>query len=460
MGTRWPPLNPIQLKALEWVARGCPEGVWHDSSYKVSVYALATRGLVKVDRRRGSWSAAMTDDGRFYLDHGHYRINEEPPSDKHSGPRGRTTQKASFSVTAEALIADLLAHDGTLTVADPPPEVRAAYRRAMSMAIADGLVPAGSALRHTGRDRGDLVVRLIPKDDAPQRPELAPIPVPDDLSRLHDAVRELRDSRAERLDVTPSEQRRALLILQAIADECERRGHEFGLPSDDDSGTFRLTVDGVPTDFDMLEERVRRPVPNADELAEARYEWQRVRSTVQKVPSGKLLVQSGPSYSRTSWADRKRWTLDSRLPHLFAYAESQAAETLERRARDERERAERQRAWEQAKTEARQRYIEDLNRRRLGEQLESHRRADELLRYAEALEKKAAALDDQGEAHQVRAWTEWARSEAERIDPLLSPADLQYVEPDEVADADLDPFMPRGMTARRPPDDARRPWSR
>lgn len=459
MGTRWPPLNPIQLKALEWVAGGCPEGAWQDSSHKVSVYALATRGLATVDRRRGSWSASITEDGRFYLAHGSYRTSEGPPSVKRSGPRGRTTRKATFDVNAEDLIARLLAHDEMLTIDDPQPEVRAAYRRAISRAIADGLVPAGSALRHTGRDRGNLVIRLIPEEDSPERPEHPRVPVPESSDRLHRSVRELRDSRGERLNVSPSVQHRALLILQAIADECERRGHEFALPPDDAPGTFRLTIDGVPTDFDMLEERVRRPVPNADELAEVKYEWQRVRSTVQKILSGRLLIRSGPSYSRTSWADRKRWTLDSRLPHLFAYAENQAAETLERRAREERERADRRRAWELAKIEARQRFVEDLNRRRLREQVENYRRAGELLRYVEALEKKSSTLANQGEADQVRAWARWSRSEADRVDPLLRPADLQYIEPDEVTDIDLDPFMPRGMTARRPPDEPRRPWN-
>ncbi|MDQ1595234.1 MAG: hypothetical protein QOH40_1790 [Arthrobacter pascens] len=61
------------MKVLEWVHAGCPEGVSEDYSYKRTTYALNDRGLVTVDRRRGSWSAHVTDSGRYYLEHGEYR---------------------------------------------------------------------------------------------------------------------------------------------------------------------------------------------------------------------------------------------------------------------------------------------------------------------------------------------------------------------------------------------------
>lgn len=80
-------------------------GAWRDSSYKVSVYALATQGLATVDRRRGSWSAELTDDGRLYLEHGHYRISEAPPSAEHSvRVVVRLERHRSTIVTADALI--------------------------------------------------------------------------------------------------------------------------------------------------------------------------------------------------------------------------------------------------------------------------------------------------------------------------------------------------------------------
>ena len=54
------------LEVLQWVADGCPDGVWQDFAYKHTAYALAERRLMTVDQRRGSWRAAVTDGGRFY----------------------------------------------------------------------------------------------------------------------------------------------------------------------------------------------------------------------------------------------------------------------------------------------------------------------------------------------------------------------------------------------------------
>jgi hypothetical protein len=87
---------------------------------------------------------------------------EEPPA-----------PAATAEVSAEALLADLES-SGVVTVADPPDSVRRAYRQAMNRAITERLVPEGSVLRHTGRDQGDLVIRLVDRVEAPPRPEPLP----------------------------------------------------------------------------------------------------------------------------------------------------------------------------------------------------------------------------------------------------------------------------------------------
>jgi hypothetical protein len=66
------PLSARQIRVLKWISDGCPEGVWSDFTYKTTAYALASRGLVKVVRRRDNWSAAVTEDGELYLTHGRY----------------------------------------------------------------------------------------------------------------------------------------------------------------------------------------------------------------------------------------------------------------------------------------------------------------------------------------------------------------------------------------------------
>ncbi|MFE1311411.1 hypothetical protein [Streptomyces sp. NPDC058755] len=39
-------LDERQQAVLGWVNQGCPDGVWPDSTYKVSAQALQNRGLI------------------------------------------------------------------------------------------------------------------------------------------------------------------------------------------------------------------------------------------------------------------------------------------------------------------------------------------------------------------------------------------------------------------------------
>ncbi len=55
---------------------------------------------------------------------------------------------------------------GTVTIESPDEETRALYRRLVHAAKQHHLVPAGFHLKHTGRNSGDLIVRLS-DDSAP-----------------------------------------------------------------------------------------------------------------------------------------------------------------------------------------------------------------------------------------------------------------------------------------------------
>ena len=57
-------VNERQLSVLKWVGEGCPAGVWETISYKTTCQALQNRGLVKVSRKGGQWSVALTSAGR------------------------------------------------------------------------------------------------------------------------------------------------------------------------------------------------------------------------------------------------------------------------------------------------------------------------------------------------------------------------------------------------------------
>src|SRR5260221_12352423 len=65
-------LNDRQLEILRWIEQGCPDGVQDGTGYKTSAVALQSRRLVQVRRHRDTWSVEITDEGRYYLQHGDY----------------------------------------------------------------------------------------------------------------------------------------------------------------------------------------------------------------------------------------------------------------------------------------------------------------------------------------------------------------------------------------------------
>ncbi|MGH3502041.1 MAG: hypothetical protein ACRDQA_14330 [Nocardioidaceae bacterium] len=254
-------------------------------------------------------------------------------------------------------MAELQAGGGVVTVERPRPEVRAAYRSAISQAITSGLVPDRYALRHQGRDRGDLVIRLAPR--APDRRELDPIAVPESLNDAHPAVCELRDKGNALLKVAAGSRHRALLIVQTIAAQCGRRGYDFGL-RDDDKPTFQVAIEDDTFLFSLSEEYEKREVVDPDELAKAKYAWQRVSSVVRDAFSGRLVLRHEAGYSSRSWADRKRWSLLDKLPAVFGHIEEAAATAVEKRAHEEVLRRQRRQEWEDSVQRAKLEYVADI----------------------------------------------------------------------------------------------------
>ena len=354
-------------------------------------------------------------------------------------------------VTPESLLAELGSTGGTLTVPDPEGSIRGAYRSAMSLAVTAGLVPEGYGLRHTGRDRGDLIIRLVRLADELRRPEALPaIGVPVDLLVCHAAVAELRDT-PRLLQVSEDARERALRITQAIAAECETRGYRFGLRSDGEP-SFQVSIGQDGFDFFLSEEWENREVADPEKLAEAKYAWQRVPSVVRKVPSGRLVLRLGQGYGSVSWADRRRWTLDQKLPAMFQLISDRASAQAQQRQREEQERLQRRRAWEEAIPQAKQAYIEQLNRDRLHTQAALSAEAEAIRCYCTRLDTAAAQCSDLGLGAQIRGWAAWARQEADRIDPISHPGRLAYRVPEDVGPSEVDKFMPRGLSAWGPPD--------
>ncbi len=436
-------LTARQVIVLQWIGDGCPDGVWTDFTYKTTTYALAARNLVKVDRRHGSWSAALTETGQFYLDHGHYPTERTP-----AGSHPATESIAEVEAVAAEILAELATEPRTVTVLAPAPRERALYRRAIHHIITTHQIPEGFQLRHAGRDHGDLTIRLIPESDAPQRRPTPEVAVPAEGSAVSSEVRDLAASR--RMAVSDNAMERALRIVQAIYTECLARG--WTLRADrSDQRAFEVTTPECTFELTLTEELVNREMPDKEVLSTAKYSWQRVPLQMRKVGSGRLSLRLGRYYRYRTWADRARWTLEDKLGAAFAEMQSRVDDAAAERLRTEDDLLRRQQAWDAAALQARAAYVVDLNRRRLREQAARHGEALALRTYAQALAALAASQPDSTDPAPLSDWARAAIEEAQRLDPLNDRDSLQRLEPENPQPDDYAPFMPKGMNAHRRP---------
>src|SRR4051812_39472853 len=116
------------------------------------------------------------------------------------------------------LVAALRSTDGTMRIANPSPDARAAWRRLIHAAKHDQLVPSGFHVHHTGRDRGDLVIELVAGEHPntvyrERRPAaLAADPAP---TQIHPVAAELLDNWLG-LGLSESSVGRARTIVHAL----------------------------------------------------------------------------------------------------------------------------------------------------------------------------------------------------------------------------------------------------
>jgi hypothetical protein len=125
------PVNDAQKSVLAWLATGATSDP-PDPAYKHSAAALDSRGLVTVRRVNRKWTAALTDAGRYFAEHGTYPPEPADTRQPAAQPAKSDTKGngAKSKLTTSALPPEL-----ELEV-DSPRGVRAR-----------GLKPKGDALR-------------------------------------------------------------------------------------------------------------------------------------------------------------------------------------------------------------------------------------------------------------------------------------------------------------------------
>ncbi|QIM18663.1 hypothetical protein G7066_08665 [Leucobacter coleopterorum] len=164
------PVNDRQVEVLRWIADGCPSGQWAEgeNAPKISAAALKSRGLATVTGHGKTWTATITDTGKYYLEHGAYPPGAElaatiVPANRvrRSTMPGLDLSEGASATLAEAkVLIKRLQSEGPVIFADPDESIRARYRRILHACRTHQLVPAGQELRFTGRSSGDIVIML------------------------------------------------------------------------------------------------------------------------------------------------------------------------------------------------------------------------------------------------------------------------------------------------------------
>ena len=355
-------------------------------------------------------------------------------------------------MTSDELIDQLNSAGGEIYIADPSERVRAQYRRTIHGAKERGLVPEGLQLWHTGRDRGDMVIRLLKRHSRPPR-VVPPVRAPEKarVSVVEKGVKEKRVKRPT-IDLKPALASLAVskgllprcrTILQQVTDEALRRGYE--VLAGVEKSSLVIVASGEHLPFRLFEEQDTAPAPPPTKAELRRYPWGLPPTTI-KVPTGRLALRLDHHYRTRTWADRTRWRLEDRLTEVIDHVDSLARSEIERQREAHEKGLCDLEAWEAAAAAARHAYIAALNRRRMRNQAARSGRAITLREFADRVLTLAAAEADPPAAAQMLEWHAAILVEAGRMDPFSAPADLRSVEPEEISASDLAPYMPWGMS--------------
>lgn len=454
-------LTEKQITILRWIGDGCPDGQMTGEFHKITAGALRNRGLVTTKGSGPKWSAKITKSGREYLA-------------EVDGPNPPVPRGGHVSV-AERLVMDVIEAGGVL---------RRPYRRWEEgfvdwerrgrLAEQHRKLPPNTRFAYRMVE-GELEIRLVEALPMPPRPDLADIDVPEAISRYHYVARAFRDA-PHRHGVSRASLKRATRIVHVVALEAERRGWSplTGLQTQGGAGSatwhgdFQIEAGGRSFAFLMGEEGVHRRLYWDQEVERNRHvdpssPWYRDR-IVPRGPydagaTGRLSIEIVKDHHgvlsgrQSTWGDRRSWTLEDRLPHVFREIEERIglldrlAEEMrierERRAEEARKLAkERELTWQRLVVEARERLIESERAKQLRGQVARWDEAERIRRYCTAAE--ATHPDDPD----VNEWVTWSRGFANRLDPLRESPVLP-AEPAPTPDA-LQPFMPAGWSSRGP----------
>jgi hypothetical protein len=461
---RWGLLNDRQVMLLRRIADGDDLSEPERVSYRISARALQSRGLVRVSRKGGAWRATITKAGRLYLEQGSHPVDAarpaQPSSDGEPSAGRQPAQAAWHGVQpsvvslAQELAGQLTGGDGTVRIEEPDDQTRALYRRAIHAVKQHRLLPEGSVLRHTGRDRGDIVIKLYDESDS--------VDSKWDSFRIatrhqHTAVDEIitaLQKEPSALAVSAALLPRAFELVRLLAATARSRGHRLVLNTKGSRPRLSLRIEKAQRSVKIMEEHDRVPhvLTNDERRRSRRDPWIRVPE-YDEVPSGRLALEinrAGHGNSDT-WRDDQRSKLENRLGKIIRaveagyLADEREREEWERARREQMQRWEQQKAqeraeWEQARQAAAMQAREKLRVDRFRAAYDGWSAAEAIRGFCAVLEACGLAGEQPGE--NLARWVAWARQKANLLDPTTNPSVLADVDFEaEPTPRELAPFM-------------------
>ncbi|MCC4268026.1 hypothetical protein [Microbacterium schleiferi] len=463
MPTNPVPLNPPQLEILSWIQNGCPVGTYDEGfQHRVSARALERRGLVRVRGHGASWSAAITEKGTYYLEHGDYapdastllRVappNTKPvtvsPVKKVSKPRPKAPPR--IGPTDAMMIALAEANDHRMAIET---EQLQRYTQLAKTAERFKKIPEGMqvVVTHNWRAR-TAEVALLPLPEWRTR-ILDPIAIPTTLRGASDAITTIgaRDD----LNIRSSEKNRALRLLRALADEAQCRGYlvkavplprkdRWGFASRDEEHVGFLNIALLPDEYRLTIHQISEQVEHVatkTELARAGRgyavpKWDRV-------PTQRLGIRidtRGRSFWGSEWVDKSTRPLDVALAQILQELELRHEAAEADRAEEERRRLQRRREWEHARELAIQALTNEVRAEAVSSRIARWEEAARIRAYIAHVETHTVPLLSETDLADTREWLAWAESYAEKLDPAGEK--LRLPDPPDPTPTALQPFM-------------------
>lgn len=452
-----PELNARQLEVLQWIAEGCPDGVWRDDAHKVSAAALRNRKLVTVSGHGPTWHAQLTDAGHYFIEQGDYpddhwyvpdslKAPATPQSQAKKTQPGRPALHRTPAVVTvsptEKLLADISAAGGRLQVERRADQY---WESLVASAMRGDRIDNDKILTiERGATNRTITLVLI---DAPNWvcSRDTKVRVSSALRKPHAAIVSLRDDPGA-LPFAPSTRNRGLRILNALATTVEHRGGLASVPKSTrgyatSTAVLGLEVLGHEHTVHMKELNDRaRHKPTAEELQDSKRHRGAI-PTYDYFPSGRLQVQitPGPIVQQDIFSDNTRATLEQQLPRVLRELDLRAALNDERTRQGELEAQLRRERWEEVHRQAQADALDAHRSQVLLQRASDWEQVTAIREYLDEADVRADALKGR-ERKAAREWVDWGRQYVDSLDPFASERLAMPTDPEVTPDM-LEPYM-------------------